>query len=61
MVPMRVCHFPDRTRCRTATVVAEISIDELPFRLFSQTVPPKADHIAKHDLHDDEARRIFFF
>jgi len=44
-----------------ATVVAEISIDQLPFRLFSQAVPPKSDHIAKHDLHDDEARRIFFF
>ncbi|MNS70241.1 hypothetical protein D3C72_1035830 [compost metagenome] len=44
-----------------AAVVAEISIDDLPFRLYSDTVPRKWDHIAKHDLHDDAARRVFFF
>lgn len=43
-----------------AAVVAEISIDELPFRLFSSTVRHKLHHIAKHDLHTDAARRVFF-
>ena len=41
-------------------LVAEISIDELPFTLFSDTVPHRTSHIAKHDLHTDESRRIFF-
>lgn len=43
-----------------ATVVAEISIDELPFLLFSDAVEPKFYHIASHDLHKDEDRRVFF-
>lgn len=43
-----------------SAVVAEICIDELPFRLFSQEVQPAWYHIAKHDLHKDEDRRIFF-
>ncbi|MGQ3018666.1 hypothetical protein [Phenylobacterium sp.] len=43
-----------------AAVVAEICIDELPFRLFSDAVHPRPYHIAKHDLHTDEARRVFF-
>ncbi|WP_438853225.1 hypothetical protein [Brevundimonas nasdae] len=43
-----------------AAVVAEISIDELPFTLFSDTVAHRHNHIAKFDLHDDEARRVFF-
>jgi hypothetical protein len=41
-------------------VVAEICIDELPFKLFTDTVKPKHYHIAKHDLHKDDARRMFF-
>lgn len=41
-------------------VVAEICIDELPFRLFSQEVEPALYHMAKHDLHKDENRKIFF-
>lgn len=41
-------------------VAAEICIDELPFWLFSGTVGPKPNHIAKHDLHTDAARRVFF-
>lgn len=43
-----------------AAVVAEISIDELPFYLFSDAVAHRATHIAKFDLHDDDARRMFF-
>lgn len=42
------------------TLVAEICIDELPFRLWSQAVEPAPCHIAKHDLHKDEDRRMFF-
>jgi len=43
-----------------AAVVAEISFDELPFRLYSAVVEPQNSHIAWHDLHDDPARKIFF-
>lgn len=43
-----------------STVIAEICIDGLPFRLCSEKVSPTLDHIAKHDLHKDEARRMFF-
>lgn len=43
-----------------AAVVAEISIDELPFTLFSDTVDHRPNHIAKFHLHDDEARRVLF-
>lgn len=42
------------------SVVAEICIDELPFRLCSQAVKPASYHIAKHNLHKDEDRRMFF-
>jgi len=41
-------------------VAAEICIDELPFKLFSDSVEPKNYHIAKHDLHKDDSRRMFF-
>ena len=41
-------------------VVAEICIDQLPWRLKSDVVDPAYFHIAKHDLHSDEARRAFF-
>lgn len=43
-----------------SAVVAEISIDELPFKLWSETAAPKWSHIAKHDLHKREDRRMFF-
>jgi hypothetical protein len=43
-----------------AAIVAEISIDDLPFNLFSGTVGSKRRHIAKHDLHTEAARRFFF-
>jgi len=41
-------------------VVAEINIDELPFRLCSEKIKPAFSHIAKHDLHKDEDRKMFF-
>jgi len=43
-----------------SAVVAEICIDGLPFRLYSSVAAPAIYHIAKHDLHKDEDRRIFF-
>ncbi len=43
-----------------SAVVAEICIDGLPFRLWSSAVGPKLYHIAKHDLHKSEERRMFF-
>lgn len=43
-----------------SAVIAEISFDELPFRLFSDAVPPAWDHIASFDLHDDASRQVFF-
>ena len=43
-----------------AALVAEICIDELPFKMFTETVTAKQYHRAKHDLHDDEARKVFF-
>lgn len=43
-----------------SAIVAEISIDDLPFRLFSSAVPPANSHIARHALHDEADRKIFF-
>lgn len=43
-----------------STLVAEICIDDLPFTLFSAAAPRKHRHLAQHDLHKDEARRVFF-
>jgi hypothetical protein len=43
-----------------SALVAEICIDELPFKLFSDVVKRKRYHIAKHNLHVEEARRVFF-
>jgi hypothetical protein len=43
-----------------AALVAEICIDELPFKMFTDAVPPSQYHIAKHDLHDQAARKMFF-
>ena len=42
-------------------VVAEICIDDLPFRIYSESVEPAIHHFAKHDLHDDIKRKAFFF
>jgi hypothetical protein len=43
-----------------SSVIAEICIDDLPYRLWSTAVEPAFNHIAQHDLHRDEARRMFF-
>jgi hypothetical protein len=43
-----------------SALIAEICIDELPFKMFTETVPAKQYHKAKHDLHNDEARKVFF-
>jgi hypothetical protein len=43
-----------------SAVVAEICIDDLPFQLWSQTAEPKWYHVAQHDLHKSEERRMFF-
>jgi hypothetical protein len=43
-----------------AAVIAEICIDELPFKLYSESIEISNYHIAKHNLHKDEARKIFF-
>lgn len=42
------------------SVLAEVCIDELPFRLYSEAVKPAIYHFAKYDLHKDEDRRMFF-
>lgn len=43
-----------------SAIVAEICIDDLPFRLYSSQVEPAPYHIAKHNLHKNEDRRMFF-
>jgi hypothetical protein len=43
-----------------SALVAEICIDELPFKMFTEAAPAKQYHMAKHDLRDDEARKVFF-
>lgn len=43
-----------------SAVVAEICIDTLPYKLFSQSVESKQYHISKHDLHNDAERKVFF-
>jgi len=43
-----------------AAVIAEICIDDLPFKLFSESVAASHYHIAKHNLHKSEDRKIFF-
>lgn len=43
-----------------SAVIAQICIDELPFKLFSQSVEPKQYHISKHDLQKDSERKVFF-
>jgi len=41
-------------------VVAEINFDDLPWDLTSNVVPAAAFHIAKHPLHTEEERSMFF-
>ena len=43
-----------------SAVVAEICIDELPFMLFSEVVDARFYHVARHHLHKEEDRRMFF-
>ena len=43
-----------------AAVVAEICIDNLPFKLFSKTIEPKYYHMAQHNLHKEDDRNFFF-
>lgn len=43
-----------------SAVVAEICFDDLPFKLFSESVEGANYHCAKHDLHEDSTRKIFF-
>ena len=43
-----------------SAVVAEIIHDDIPFRLKSHTVAASHMHIAKHDLHKTEDRKMFF-
>ncbi|WP_043003801.1 hypothetical protein [Comamonas testosteroni] len=43
-----------------SAVVAEICFDEFPFLLWSEAAPSAWNHIAKHNLHKNEDRRMFF-
>jgi hypothetical protein len=43
-----------------SALISEICIDELPFKMTSHAVPPSQYHTAKFDLHEDEARQVFF-
>jgi hypothetical protein len=43
-----------------SAVIAEICIDDLPFTLWSENVEPTHYHIATHDLHKEEDRKMFF-
>ena len=44
-----------------SAVFAEINIDELPFKLYSEKVALSHYHCAKHDLHEDAMRKAFFY
>lgn len=41
-------------------VIAEICHDDIPFVLKSDTVPAAAYHIARHELHKEQDRKVFF-
>ena len=43
-----------------SAVAAEICIDELPYCLCSGSVKSAHSHIAKYNLHENEARKAFF-
>jgi hypothetical protein len=42
-----------------SALISQICIDELPFKMTSDAVRPSQYHIAKFDLHEDEARQVF--
>lgn len=41
------------------TIIAEINLDG-EFQLTSDKIPPKKNHMAVHELHSDDERKIFF-
>ncbi|AWC21240.1 hypothetical protein CO731_00688 [Aminobacter sp. MSH1] len=41
-------------------VSAEINFDDFPFSLYSESVSAKEKHLAYFDLHEDQARKVFF-
>lgn len=43
-----------------SAVIAEICMDGLPYTLWSKSVEAKRSHVARHDLHREEDRKIFF-
>ncbi|ESX42103.1 hypothetical protein NLY43_21095 [Mesorhizobium sp. C416B] len=43
-----------------SAVSAEINFDDFPFSLYSESVIPKEAHLAFFDLHEDQARKVFF-
>ena len=43
-----------------SAVIAEICIDNFPYTLWSKSVEAKHSHHARHDLHKEEDRKIFF-
>lgn len=43
-----------------SAIIAEICFDELPYFLYSDVIEPDQYHIITHDLHDNDARKVFF-
>ena len=43
-----------------ASLVVEICADEIPFKMYSDTVAPSQYHVVRTELHDQEDRKIFF-
>lgn len=43
-----------------SALIAEIFIDDLPFMLCSEKVEAKFHHIARHHLHNEDDRKVFF-
>jgi len=43
-----------------SSVSAELVVEGLPLTFYSEAVEPAHIHIAQHDLHTDEARKMFF-
>jgi hypothetical protein len=44
-----------------SAVIAEISFDELPFQLCSNSVKPQRSHMCTHHLHSNIDRKVFFY
>lgn len=55
MMQPRMCYKKD-----IAAVSAEVDLQGAPFRLYSPMKRAKEYHLAYHDLHDDDARKVFF-